>query len=61
MKTIREYFSYFSLKDLNGSKINLLQGAQQNAYPEKLNKLLPNKDIDKSGKIIALNPTFNDK
>ena len=61
MKTIRKYFSYFSLKDLNRSKINLLQGAHRNTYPEKLNKLLPDKDIDKGSKIIALNPTFNDK
>ena len=28
---------------------------------DKFNKLLHNKDIDKASKIIALNPTFNDK
>ena len=49
------------MKELNETKIHLLQRAQQDTYPEKFNKLLHNKDIDKASKIIALNPTFNDK
>ena len=57
----RENFSYLSLKELNESEIYLLQRAQQDTYPEEFNKLLHNKDIDKGSKIIALNPTFNDK
>ena len=35
--------------------------AQQDTYPDEFPKLLHNKDIDEASKIIALNPTFNDK
>ena len=42
-------------------KQNVPTRAQQDTYQDKFNKLLHNKDIDKASKIIALNPTFNDK
>ena len=57
----RENFSYLSLIELNESELYLLQRAQQDTYPDEFNKLLHDKDIDKAGKTIALNPTFNNK
>ena len=49
------------MRRCNKSEIYLLQRAQQDTYPDEFNKLLHNKDIDRASKIIALNPTFNDK
>ena len=40
-------------------KQNVPTRAHQDTYRDKFNKLLHN--IDKASKIIALNPTFNDK
>ena len=56
-----ENFNSLLSKELNKSKIYLLQRAQQDTYQDEFNKLLHNKDVDKASKIIVLNLTFNDK